>query len=809
LADHGNVDNSENLRKLLVNNSITVFPGFEITTAERMHIVCLFDENRSISELNKYLGAIGLGDCSTGTEASTKSCIDIAVQINGFNGFLYAAHITGENGILRLGKLNTLWRQDSLMAAQIPYSKEEIDPKYKNIIQNKDPVYHRDRVIAYINACDIEQPEDLLKKNATTLIKMTKPTFNNFKMAFKDPDSRVKLNYDIEDSYQGCIRHINIIGGYLDGLDLELSDNLTTIIGGRGTGKSTLINIIRYALGKEPESESGKRAFRDMINNNLGTSSKIELLICSNSRYGEMFKIIRRFKQDVVIQDKDGSVSSLAVDDILPTIEIYGQNEIIEMVDDESRIMKAVSRLLPENRKYDDLKKEAYFTLESNSRVIGKVLEEKEDVDIQVSGLAALEEKLTFYAKAGIEDKLNDIKKQATEQSKIEQLEITLPSKELEIKALEELAFEEVKIDPIFDDLNKEIISYNSKIVEIKLEFEKASDKINQAFQKAKASWTTQKNDCDDKIQESLKGMTGIQDKSGTQIATDYSDLISKINKAKPADKRLKSLELQLTGLRKERANIIERCRQTNDEYEKETNIAIKQINKKKLKNRMNLSISSRQRKKPLLDFLQKLDGVGLKSLEWLDDYKDFDVFTFAADIRQGAETIREKYKASKGIAEKIATLDEKSILKIEQMQLEDIVIIELNVNGVYKELKNLSKGQQCTAILNILLLDNTDPLLVDQPEDNLDNAFIANNLVDNIRTNKIKRQYIFATHNANIPVFGDSELIVSMQEVERKGCIVNDGIGSIDDQGVRTQVINILEGGQDAFRMREEKYGL
>ncbi|MEJ7360868.1 hypothetical protein WL455_12325, partial [Staphylococcus epidermidis] len=90
--------------------------------------------------------------------------------------------------------------------------------------------------------------------------------------------------------------------------------------------------------------------------------------------------------------------------------------------------------------------------------------------------------------------------------------------------------------------------------------------------------------------------------------------------------------------------------------------------------------------------------------------------------------------------------------------------------------------GQQCTAILNLLTLSNNDPLLVDQPEDNLDNSFITNNLVENIRKLKINRQFIFATHNANIPVFGDAELIVTMENENGQGSVNNENLGSIDN---------------------------
>lgn len=132
-----------------------------------------------------------------------------------------------------------------------------------------------------------------------------------------------------------------------------------------------------------------------------------------------------------------------------------------------------------------------------------------------------------------------------------------------------------------------------------------------------------------------------------------------------------------------------------------------------------------------------------------------------------------------------------------------------MSAEKIHKPLERLSKGQQCTAILNILLVENKDPLIVDQPEDNLDNAFIADSLIASIRKNKLLRHYIFATHNANIPVFGDAELIVAMEEQDGKGRIIQGGIGSIDTPSVRDYAVQVLEGGREAFLMREKKYGI
>ncbi len=159
--------------------------------------------------------------------------------------------------------------------------------------------------------------------------------------------------------------------------------------------------------------------------------------------------------------------------------------------------------------------------------------------------------------------------------------------------------------------------------------------------------------------------------------------------------------------------------------------------------------------------------------------------------------------------ADTLKKLNETQLLEIEDIRLPDIANIQLLVGEKFKDIASLSKGQQCTAILDIIMLDNKDPLIVDQPEDNLDNSFITKNLVDGVRHNKNSRQYIFATHNANIPVFGDAELIVTLHEDDGQGKADDDGIGSIDDENVKNNVINILEGGAKAFKMRENKYNI
>jgi ABC-type cobalamin/Fe3+-siderophores transport system ATPase subunit len=125
------------------------------------------------------------------------------------------------------------------------------------------------------------------------------------------------------------------------------------------------------------------------------------------------------------------------------------------------------------------------------------------------------------------------------------------------------------------------------------------------------------------------------------------------------------------------------------------------------------------------------------------------------------------------------------------------------------KLVQSLSVGQKCTALLSLVLLESQAPLLIYQPEDDLDNYFIFDHIVTTLMSAKEKRKFIITTHNANIPVSGDAELILVMQADDQKGWINADGIGSIDTDSIKQSVEKILEGGEVAFEMRKEKYGI
>ena len=157
--------------------------------------------------------------------------------------------------------------------------------------------------------------------------------------------------------------------------------------------------------------------------------------------------------------------------------------------------------------------------------------------------------------------------------------------------------------------------------------------------------------------------------------------------------------------------------------------------------------------------------------------------------------------------------------MRIEELELRSTTAIRLNTAAPgdpasWQELEGLSTGQKATAALLLLLLESDAPLIVDQPEDDLDNRFITEGVVPRMREEKQRRQFIFSTHNANIPVLGDAELILGLtatgeaDDDDGKTRIAPEHMGSIDAQRVRELVEELLEGGRDAFEKRRLKYG-
>jgi chromosome segregation protein len=163
--------------------------------------------------------------------------------------------------------------------------------------------------------------------------------------------------------------------------------------------------------------------------------------------------------------------------------------------------------------------------------------------------------------------------------------------------------------------------------------------------------------------------------------------------------------------------------------------------------------------------------------------------------------------KEMERIARKV-TLDE--WLDLSLIELSDVPRFEYRQREkAYIEFREASAGQQATALLRVLLNQDGPPLVIDQPEDDLDNQVILE-IVEELWKAKMKRQMIFSSHNANLVVNGDADLVVvcDYQTLTDQSLGKIDDLGAIDIEQIRRKITTVMEGGKEAFRMRKDKYG-
>ena len=820
LADHGSVDDYNSIRRQLTDGGVVVFPGFEISTTEKVHWVILFPEETNERELNRYLGNFDITDPEKKVRPSKLSGHELLQKVEELNGFCYAAHVTSTGGILKQTQY-PLWQNPLLRVAQIPVPIEDLPPNYKDIVLNKNKEYQRENKIALINAKDVAKPEDLREHGTSTFIKMTEPSFASFLMAFKDPESRIRRGESIEQKYYSQIRSISIEGGYFDGLSAEMSGHLNTVIGGRGTGKTTLLECIRYALDIEHKGAEALKQGEQIVKENLGSAGgKVTLKVSSSANNMEQYTVIRRYGEPPRVIDKNNNVSHLHPSkDLLPSIEIYGQNEIYELTRSDENLARMLDRFLPENDVFNSQINEAYRKLKENGTKLTESMQKKNEIEEQINQLPSLLEQAQQIKDLGLEEKLklvplmekerqlferiqNEIKRTRDGQKGMEDLLPDLVF--LSNKSIEELPHNKLLrkarqiLETLSESLQERFEGINKDILKAKEDLKPVIKELTNSMEKD-----------EDRLDKKFSEIPPIAGQEGRKVGFAYKKLLQDIERIKPIQKQKETRETLIRELEQERRNLLNEISEIRSHRTIAKQRKAKELNAR-LSGKLRVEVVPDGLRQPLRDFLQSLPGIGPSYTEWTEDAPDLTILGLKDAIANG--TLQQKnWNIKNRIAEKLSQLSHEQLNELETIDLQDQINLKLNVSQEkenYKPLSNLSTGQQCTAILHLLLLENKDPLIMDQPEDNLDNAFVANRIVKELRSAKTERQFLFATHNANIPVFGDAEWIGVCTTSGNQAEMPEEAQGSIDISEIRDQVTSILEGGKEAFIQRKEKYG-
>lgn len=710
ITDHNTCKGFYEIRRILNDNvdlknklnCKLILPGVEITCYGK-HFLAIFSENYLEDKLNALLMETGIDVDEQGTDkasADRLSPLMLCEKVEEYGGIVIIAHADAENGLLQsYFKHNTLEESDirgksvqkiirSNSIHGICYNSEINFERLKDILRNfniKD--------ISTLKASDAHSSLDkyigsgLPIGSRTSWIKMGKLTYKALKLALKDGESRV-INRPPLIKENPFILGLCVNGGFLDdrnGTDwliIPFSDELNCIIGARGTGKSTIIDILKFILN--PENES-------VANNIIGRFDKAIVFIKNaqntfairinpksinklNSTYYQLRassfkKISKNTKIKSILKNH---LDNISISEYLNSSEVQGfrQKDILELAKMKygpTAVIRSFCGLVAKDN-FDKLTKE-YDLLKSglNEECKKLIRERKKDIHADLSS-------------------------------------------------------------ELFDNQYKKFIEIQSKLTNI---MEETIKRINIALK--------------DEIKVTYK--VEIADEIIEEIFEDWTNQYRYQENAPYG---------YIVQYRKLFENLFEEAKYDNT-------------------------------------IMYKL-------------------FTYKI------EDLSEKYNCPYEIANKLCSFC------FRKMRYTDVTIIpqviidyELNVahgisnKAVYIQRNNLSYGQRAVGMLLLILTGATNlgenrTLVIDQPEDDLDNSYIYHTLIKQFKTIKKSRQLIIATHNPNIPIAGDAENILVLKSNGINGWV--ELSGNIDDDRVSSRALQILEGDIEAFIKRAEKYG-
>ena len=833
ITDHNSVSSVTEYRIAGQDHGITIFPGFEIASTEGIHVLCIYPPDTAEERLERFLGDFGIFSTEPSSDLSSEPFEQVLKKVKEQGGITVAAHVTGDKGLFEVldGQARIrAWRSDDLLAIQIPGSVGDLPNSARPIVENKNPDYARahavgeERAVAVVNAKDVTKPQDLDDPSATCWIKMSEVTIEGLRQAFLDPDSRIRLNSDPELEEHAELWTLAWEGGFLDGVAIHFNPNLNVLVGGRGAGKSTVIESLRYVLNLEPIGEDANRAHAGMVRHVIRSGTKITLCIRAYRPAKREYVIERTVPNPPVVREEGGHISNLLPREVLRRIEIYGQHEISELAKNPEKRTLLLDRFVLHDESLNRRKESVRRSLEQTRRSIAETRSELQQIDDQLAKLPSLEETLARYQQAGLEDRLREQSLLVRE----ERLLDSIPERISTIRECLDVLRQELPIDRAFlspkslkELPGKEILGSADPVLEqLSREVEEAATLIENALNRA---------------DEGVDGVRTLWSVRKHEVESRYQKILRELQKSAVDGEEFIRLRREIEGLRPLRERRVLLGRLENEHYEKRLALlaeweevkaaefrlldrAARGVSRK-LRDRVHIRVTAAGKRDPLFDVLR--DEIGGRLSEAIDQLRkapDLSLPSFVKCCRDGPKAVQDSYSIPPAQAERLSKATPEALMRIEELELSPTTAIQLNtaVAGdppVWQKLEELSTGQKATAVLLLLLLESDAPLIVDQPEDDLDNRFITDGVVPRMRDEKRRRQFIFSTHNANIPVLGDAELILGLTasgDADNKGNAVirPEHVGSIDAREVRELVEEILEGGKDAFETRRLKYG-
>lgn len=827
VTDHYRIKTSRSLIEAASQAGLKVFPGFEAVTKDGAHFLCLFDPGLDLDVVDRRIGECGISDDAEVLPIGKYDTGEFLGECQkNWGAICVAAHVAAEQGgvlkVLRGQARIAAWRDPNLLACSLPGPLSDAPDELRLILENKNREYQRERPVAVLNSQDVYNPEDLRKPGSSCWIKMSGVSVDGLRQAFLDPSSRIRLASDSMPEKHTEFVAIAWQGGFLDQAAIHFNENLNVLIGGRGTGKSTVIESLRYVLQIDPLGEDARKAYEGITREVLRSGTKITLLVRSHRPSLREYIIERTIPNPPVVRDGSGNVLSVTPQDILPGVEIFGQHEIAELAKSPEKRTRLLHRFMEPEQELVQRKADLRRELEHSRIQIHQLKMELRVITERLAALPVVEETLKRYQEAGLEERLKEqsllvreerIFKTADERLKpfrefLGQIQSNLP---IDRTFVSEKALQDLPGRDVLSGIDEALKVFGDQMVKVAGALDNSIKDAEKAMGVTRARWDERKQ----KVQAEYEKI--LRDLQKSRIDGEvFLDLRRQIEELRPLKERQGVFLQRLVEQEQRRRNLLAEWEDLQREEFQRLERAAKKVNRQ-LANRVQVQVEFAGNREPLFSFLRGLGGRLSETFDILRRRADLSLRELAEACRSGQDELLRKFLLPPSQAERLAQANSSFMMEIEELDLPPTTTIKLNIaaegqSSNWRSLEDLSTGQKATAILLLVLLESDAPLVVDQPEDDLDNRFITEGIVPKMREEKRQRQFLFSTHNANIPVLGDAELIVGLSAAgeagEGRAEVSSKYMGSIDSKPIRELVEELLEGGKDAFEMRRLKYG-
>ncbi len=796
-----------------------LFPGIEIGASDGVHILAIFGQDKDKSHIDRLLGAVDYRDIEGKKSGlANKSTTEIINEITKLEGIPIPAHVDGPKGLFVQLPGSAL---EKVLNNKNIYAMELCDSNYQ-----KPQLYINEKLEwTEIRGSDVH---DFSQETFGTFtwIKMDEPSIEGLKLALQD--GNVSVNRDMNDNPNKLptyfIEKLEISDARYIGHQIALECNFSpwhnAIIGGRGSGKSTLLEFTRLVLRRDKDihktlkEDSSKYFSLDDNDSLLNPNTEISLLYWKNNICYRLNWSPTADNPSLEQKNDDGSWEPFQgeIKTLFP-VRIYSQKEIFELAKEPSKLIEIIDEVPEVNA--ENIKAEIkeginrYKEKENNQQELQEKIDQENRLIGEFNDLAR---QIEYIEKSGHKEVMEKYRQRQQQLSEIETLENKW--KEAQHHLLETLN----KITP--SDFNKEIFNENSDILsDLQNTNEKwwtIHNKLNELGQEAElfltewqtekdaAPWMQELNSDIERYEQSRSDLEqqDIDPNRYNWLLTQQKSIQKELDKISEHQSRLQTLETEKKVVFKK----IKENRKTLSGNRQKFLNSVLQDNQFVSIKILPFGESWDNIEKEIRSILQcpnhfDRDFESLQKIyETVDGSKINKLKETITDIRNG-----DREAEHKTFANHLISLSPESITNLRSWLPEDN--LEITYGPDRQRIQQGSPGQKTAALLAFILSYGDEPLLLDQPEDDLDNKLISDLIVRQLRETKTKRQVIVVTHNANIVVNGDAEMVLPLEAVDGQTEVQHPA--SIQQRNVREYICNILEGGERAFEQRYKRIHL